>query len=337
MRHAFSFRQLFSALFIGSAILLAASALQAWTGPTTAPPGNNVAAPVNVGTSDQSKNGGLSVNALTVFGSQYIQTRLGVGVVSPVVAIETAGTLKVGNGAETCQSVTAGGIRYNTTSANIEYCNSSAWGAIGGWTASGSNIYYSTGKVGIGTSTPTDALSVHGVLRVGASSVAPLGIGLATSTFNGDVRIIGKMDVGTIDPVYTIGDTKYATYGHSTVGIKEEAALKATPVEHAPGSNQFVYTIDFDTIEKGSDLWLFYQITDFGPSWQNLVVSLTPEFDGRVFYTVDEARNELRIFASQSAPVSIRLLANRFDFSKWNNLRPDQDGDTAGTHIIPEK
>ncbi len=328
---------MFSALFIASAILLAASVLQAWTGPTTAPPGNNVPAPINVGTSDQSKDAGLSVNALTVFGSQYVQTKLGVGVVSPVVAIETPGTIKIGNGSETCQSVTAGAIRYNTTSANIEYCNSSSWGVLGGWASSGTNLYYSTGKVGVGTSTPTDALSVQGVLRVGANSNAPTGVGIATSTFNGDVKVIGKLDVGTIDPVYMIGDTKYATYGHSTVGIKEEVALKATPRERTESGADFVYTIDFDALEKGSDLWLFYQITDFGPAWKNLVVSLTPEFNGRVFYEIDEASNQLHIHASKSAPVSIRLLANRFDFTKWNNLRPDQDGDTLGTHVIPEK
>lgn len=41
----------------------------AWTGPTSAPPNNNVSAPVNVGTTDQVKNAGLSVNALAVFGN----------------------------------------------------------------------------------------------------------------------------------------------------------------------------------------------------------------------------------------------------------------------------
>ena len=41
-------------LFVG---LLAATTLQAWTGPTAAAPGGNVAAPINVGTTDQVKNG----------------------------------------------------------------------------------------------------------------------------------------------------------------------------------------------------------------------------------------------------------------------------------------
>jgi hypothetical protein len=41
----------------------------AWSGPTAAPPGNNVAAPINVGSTDQVKSGGLGVNSLAVFGN----------------------------------------------------------------------------------------------------------------------------------------------------------------------------------------------------------------------------------------------------------------------------
>src|SRR3989344_3859726 len=114
MRHL-SFRHIFSTLFLLFIGLLAATALQAWTGPTATAPAGNVAAPINVGTTDQVKNAGISVNSLAVFGSQYIQEKLGVGVVSPVVAIETPGTIKIGSGGEVCQAVTEGAISYNTT------------------------------------------------------------------------------------------------------------------------------------------------------------------------------------------------------------------------------
>jgi hypothetical protein len=130
---------------------------------------------------------------------------------------------------------------------------------------------------------------------------------------------------------------KYATYGHSTIGIKEEVALKVTPRAWSEPRQMYAYVLDFDELEKGSDLWLFYQVTDFGKQWESLVVSLAPGFDGRTYYEEDRENNRLVIFSSRNAPVSIRLIANRFDFSKWGNLRPDQDGDTAGTHVISEK
>ena len=57
------------ALGIPLLALLSFTLVTAWTGPTAAPPGNNVAAPINVGSVDQVKNGGLGVNALAVFGN----------------------------------------------------------------------------------------------------------------------------------------------------------------------------------------------------------------------------------------------------------------------------
>ena len=126
-----SLKNLFAYLFILFIGLLAATALQAWTGPTATAPAGNVSAPINVGTTNQVKNAGLSVNALTVFGSQYIQTALGIGRQSPVVALDVNGTMRLANGGEVCQAVTEGSIRYNSTSQTMEYCNGTAWGALG--------------------------------------------------------------------------------------------------------------------------------------------------------------------------------------------------------------
>ena len=66
------FSKLFSVLLLCFAVLFAASALFAWTGPTAAPPSNNVSAPVNVGSVNQVKDGGLSLNGLAVFGNTLL-------------------------------------------------------------------------------------------------------------------------------------------------------------------------------------------------------------------------------------------------------------------------
>ncbi len=120
--------KLFSFLFLAFIGLLAASALSAWTGPAASAPSGNVAAPINVGTTDQVKNAGLSINALTVFGSAYIQNKVGIATSTPAVALDVNGTVKIGNAGEVCQSVTAGAIRYNSSSAKMEYCNGTVWG-----------------------------------------------------------------------------------------------------------------------------------------------------------------------------------------------------------------
>ncbi|MBI2108549.1 MAG: hypothetical protein HYT93_00005, partial [Parcubacteria group bacterium] len=138
--------------------------------------------------------------------------------------------------------------------------------------------------------------------------------------------ILGKLDVGTIDPAYTIGNTTYATYGHSTVGVKEEVVVNLVPTHFNTSVGSFEHIIDFDTLPETSDLWLFYQITDFGESWKNLVVSATAGFDGFVFYKKVPTENKLIIASTERGEIALRLIAPRFDSDKWGNVRPDQDG-----------
>ncbi|MGA2496084.1 MAG: hypothetical protein ABSF67_24705 [Roseiarcus sp.] len=47
--------------------------VSAWTGPTATAPAGNVAAPINVSSIDQVKNGNLGVNGLAVFGNTLLQ------------------------------------------------------------------------------------------------------------------------------------------------------------------------------------------------------------------------------------------------------------------------
>ena len=58
-----------AALGIPLLALLSFTLVTAWTGPTAVPPGNNVSAPINVGTTDQLKKAGLGVYSLAVFGN----------------------------------------------------------------------------------------------------------------------------------------------------------------------------------------------------------------------------------------------------------------------------
>jgi hypothetical protein len=118
--------------------------------------------------------------------------------------------------------------------------------------------------------------------------------------------------------------------------VKEETATTITLAQKNPATGKYEYVIDFNTLEEGSDLWLFYQITSFGEKWENLVVTLTPGFDGTAFYTKDATTNTLTIASASSGEVSLRLIADRYDADKWPNLRPDQ-GEGFEGHIIPQK
>lgn len=56
-------------IIILALVTVGAASAYAWTGPTQAPTGGNTPPPINTGTTNQIKNGGLTVNALTVTGN----------------------------------------------------------------------------------------------------------------------------------------------------------------------------------------------------------------------------------------------------------------------------
>jgi hypothetical protein len=104
--------------------------------------------------------------------------------------------------------------------------------------------------------------------------------------------------------------------------------LNALNASSSETTTSYAYTIDFSKLEKSSDLWLFYQITDFGDKWEKLQVILSPGFDGRAWYTKDPVAKTLTIHGTPakganveaspfSGEVSYRMTANRYDSENW--------------------
>jgi hypothetical protein len=128
----------------------------------------------------------------------------------------------------------------------------------------------------------------------------------------------GKIDVGTIDPVYTINGKQCATYMPAMTGVKEETTGVAS-LECSDGL--CTYVIDFNSLEEGSDLWLFAKTTNLKKNMDKMSVLLTPSFKGRAWYEKDGSK--ISIFARRmsgiSSDVSYRLTAPRFDHEKWTN------------------
>lgn len=65
--------------------------------PTAYPPSGNVPSPINAGSSAQIKQGGLGLNSLSVFGSQYIQEKLGIGTTDPQSRLHVNGQVGISN------------------------------------------------------------------------------------------------------------------------------------------------------------------------------------------------------------------------------------------------
>ena len=119
-----------------------------------------------------------------------------------------------------------GMLRYNTTNAQLETYSSGAWaglatGSSGGgssqWTTNGSNIYYGSGNVGIGTSVPVAALQVIGAAVVGSSASGNTNVSLNSGGPTGSRNLSVYYNSGGINGSIT-GDYSVIQSGYSGVG-----------------------------------------------------------------------------------------------------------------------
>jgi hypothetical protein len=195
------------------------------------------------------------------------------------------------------------------------------------------------GRVGIATTTTNYALTVGGTGYFGGQlTIGGGGINVTSGNLvmnGGNITAVNKLTVTTVDPLYSIGGTKYATYGPSVVGgvyeeYVETGALKA-PSPDAVESGTYEYIIDFSEEPKGSDRWLWHRIVDFGPD--TVAAFLTPRGSWANLYYLLEG-DRLVVRGDRPAEFSLRLVGKRFDWRSHPTKALDQS--ETPSLILPE-
>ncbi len=164
--------------------------------------------------------------------------------------------------------------------------------------------------------------SAGGVLRFRVATNGDVFLGDNSGT---DLTVgggTGKIDVGTVDPPYTINGKKYATYLASMIGVKEEVSGSTQTTEYLPGVG-YRTVIDFNAQPEGSDLWLFGKTTNMNENIGKLTALLTPNFPTKTWYEVDQSNKRVNIYSAMPAQISYRLTGPRFDAANWLNTRTE--------------
>lgn len=131
----------------------------------------------------------------------------------------------------------AGALEWFTADTKFKYCDGTNWTTIGSsglWTLNGSDVYYTTGNVGVGWTNPVVALDINGGLRMGDSNTA------CNATYEGTLRYssANKIDfcdgtawvsiAGTPIPGCTAQEyTTPGSYGYVVVAGCEDLLIEA--------------------------------------------------------------------------------------------------------------
>jgi len=159
----------------------------------------------------------------------YDSGDVGIGTTSPSQQLDVAGGIEIGN----TNTGTNGAIRYNGT--NFQGYRHGNWinldeaGGTPVWSQTGSDAFYSTGRIGIGTSSPSsrlhvDALSgqnairaaVNGSTKFHVSSNGGTSIGTPSAPPGNGLVVSGDTGIGTVSPAQKLEVVGAIKIGNTT-------------------------------------------------------------------------------------------------------------------------
>ena len=211
-----------------------------WAGSTaTAPNNGSVTAPINVSSASQIKLGGLWVNSLGIDNGLIVANgNVGIGMTSPTAKLDVAGSVKVANDTDTCNSTKAGTIRW--TGKVFEGCT-------GGpeWTSLSSVNNGETPSTATVPVAPTNAIATTGNAQASVA-FSPMSDGgsaiisyRVTSHPKNNLDNFGPSTAGSASPITVTGLTNGTAYiftvtATNAIGVSSPSGPSNTVTPYNP-------------------------------------------------------------------------------------------------------
>lgn len=251
-------------------------------------------------------------NVLAGKGNAAFYGRVGIGLTNPSDTLQVAGNILPGS--DNNKDLGNGSLGWQDL-----YLTKAIRDINGTSTIDIANKYLSNGNWALD--------SLNSTFVVGQGYAGAITLDSSTGTNNGTVTIgasgDGKINVGTVDPPFTINGEKYSTYLPGMVGIKEEVTGNIATTDYVDGVG-YRTVLDLAHQPKDSDLWVFSKTTDIERNIDDLAILLTAQSQARTWYELDKENKILAIYSSAPTTISYRMTGSRFDKEKWATKTPER-------------
>ena len=209
-----------------------------------------------------------------------IAGNIGIGTTTPQAKLDVAGGTRVGADA-TCSAAKAGMLAWNSNTLQVctdagTFTNiASSSGGSSQWTTSGSDIYYNTGNVGIGTASPANAFDV-----------------LTSATSGTGARIFGDQNKerfiieSSISPVFQTGQYRGTSTGRTAtqagdmLGYYQAGGYDGTTQRFNQARIVMQATENHSATNQGTSL--AFQTTPNGSTFTSIAARMTIDHTGNV-------------------------------------------------------
>ena len=328
----------------------------AWTGPTNEPPLDNLLPPINTSNESQTKDGYLSVPAL--FDANEGQTGY---YVDPgenswlyrLYSYDIRSSIFYDQDDTNYYANPAGTSKFGSIDATGTICDSGGCIGDGGdslWTESGSNVYRSSGNVGIGTTEPGYKLEVDGTTYFGGASIFDIGRGAVYLESNANDNSDGAgitlrtslNPTGAGGSIFAVRSSGQATrlwvgqsfsssgcndfyVGSSVSATANDTSLYSAKIARSGDSYFNGGNVGIGTTEPGQKLDVSGNIKANG----ELISTRTSANNARFI-----AGNYGVIHRNDGTNYYVLLTAFGDQYGSWNSLRPFRINDASGDVML---